>query len=67
MVETLTNIFNDIFFEGMLCLLVSTFSGKGDLLNLNSYWGIKLLEHAFKVSEIFDACLREVANIDKMK
>ena len=67
MFETLTNIFNDILFKDMLSLLVPTFSGKGDPLNPNSYWGIKLLEHTFKVSEIFDACLREVADIDKMK
>ena len=35
----------------MLSLLVPIFRGKGDPLNPNSYRGIKLLEHAFKLDE----------------
>ena len=31
--------------------LVPIFRGKGDLLNLNSYRGIKLLEHVSKLYE----------------
>ena len=52
-----TNILNDILLkdklleEWMLSLLVPIFRGKGDPLNPNSYRGIKLLEHAFKLHE----------------
>ena len=69
--KSLTNIFNDILFkdklpeEWMLSSLVSTFKGKGDPLNPNSYRGIKLLEHAFKPYEkVLDGRLREVVDID---
>ena len=52
----------------MLSSLVPLFKGKGDPLNPNSYRGIKLLEHAFKLYEkILDGCLREVVDIDKMQ
>ena len=52
----------------MLSSLVSTFKGKGDPLNPNSYRGIKLLEHAFKSYEkVLDGRLREVVDIDKMQ
>ena len=51
----------------MLSSLVPIFKGKGDPLNPNSYRGIKLLEHAFKLYEkILDGCLHEVVDIDKM-
>ena len=33
----------------MLSLLMPIFKGKGDPLNQNSYRGIQLLEHAFKL------------------
>ena len=50
----------------MLSSLVSIFKGKGDPLNPNSYRGIKLLEHAFKLYEkVLDRRLREVVDIDK--
>ena len=55
--KSLTNIFNDILFkvklleEWMLSSLVPIFKGKGDLLNPNSYRGIELSEHAFKLYE----------------
>ena len=55
--KSLTNIFNDILFknklpeEWMLSSLVPIFKGKRDPLNPNSYRGIKLLEHAFKLYE----------------
>ena len=72
--KSLTNIFNDILFknklpeEWMLSSLVPIFKGKGDPLNPNSYRGIKLLEHAFKLYEkILDGRLREVVDIDKMQ
>ena len=71
--KSLANIFNDILFknklpeEWMLSSLVPIFKGKGDPLNPNSYRGIKLLEHAFKLYEILDGHLREVVNIDKMQ
>ena len=43
----------------MLSLLVPIFKGKGDPLNLNSYRGIKLLEHAFKMyKKILDERVR---------
>ena len=70
---SLTNIFNDILLknkgpeEWMLSSLVPIFQGKMDPLNQNSYRVIKLLEHAFKLSEILDERLREVVNIDKMQ
>ena len=51
----------------MLSLLVPIFQGKGDPLNPNSYWGIKLLEHAFKMYKILDQQLHEVVDIDKIK
>ena len=53
--KSFTNIFNDILFkdklpeEWMMSLLVSIFKGKRDHLNPNSYRGIKLLGHAFKL------------------
>ena len=71
--KSLTNIFNDILFknklpeEWMLSSLVPIFKEKGDPLNPNSYRGIKLLEHAFKLYETLDGHLREVVNIDKMQ
>ena len=72
--KSLTNIFNDILFknklpeEWMLSFLLPIFKGKGDSLNSNSYRGIKLLEHAFKLYEkILDGRLHEVVDIDKMQ
>ena len=64
--KSLRNIFNDILFKDklpekwMLSLLVPIFQGKGNPLNPNSYWGIKLLEHAFKLYKILDQQLHEV-------
>ena len=50
----------------MLILLVLIFKGKGDPLNPNSYRGMKLLEHAFKLYEkVSDGRLREVVDNDK--
>ena len=52
--------------EWTLSSLVPFFEGKGDTLNPNSYRGIKLLQHAFKLSEkILDESLHEVVDIDK--
>ena len=52
----------------MLRLLVPIFRGKGDPLNPDSYRGIKLLEHAFKLYEkVLDGHLDELADIDKMQ
>ena len=71
--KSLTNIVNDILFKDklqedwMLSSLVLIFKGKGDPLNPNSYRGIKLLEHAFKLYEVLDGCLHEVVDIDKMQ
>ena len=51
----------------MLSSLVPIFKGKGDTLNPNSYRGIKLLQHAFKLYEkILEWCLCEVVDIDKI-
>ena len=53
--KSLRNIFNDILFEDklpeewMLSSLVPIFKGKGNPINPNSYRGIKILEHAFKL------------------
>ena len=48
--------------------LVPIFKGKGDPLNPNSYGGIKLLQHAFKLYEkVLDGRLREVVDTDKME
>ena len=45
----------------MLSSLVPNFKGKEDPLNSNSYKGIKLLEHAFKLQEkILDGPLGEM-------
>ena len=72
--KSLTNIFNDILFknnllkEWMLSSLVPIFKGNGDPLNPNSYRGIKLLEHAFKLYEkILDGRLHEVVAFDKIQ
>ena len=52
----------------MLRSLVPIFKGKGGPLNSNSYRGIKLLEHAFKLYEkVLDGSLREVVDTDKMQ
>ena len=54
--------------EWMFSSLVPIFKGKGDPLNPNSYRGIELLEHAFKLHEkVLDGRLREVVDIDKMQ
>ena len=69
----LINIFNDILFKDklpekwMLSSLESIFKGKEDLLNPNSYRGIKFLENTFGLHKILDGRLREVVDIDKMK
>ena len=47
--------------------LVPIFKGKGDPLNPNSYKGISLLEHAFKLCKVLDGHLRVVVDIDKMQ
>ena len=71
--KSLTNIFSDILFNNKLpeqwlfSSLVPIFKGNGDPLNPNSYKGIKLLEHAFKLYEkILDGRLRDVVDVDKM-
>ena len=67
--KSLTNIFNDILFKDKLpeeWMLSSVFKGKGDPLNANSYRGIKLLEHAFKLYEkVLEERLHEVVDIIK--
>ena len=46
----------------------TNFKRKGDPLNPNSYRGIKLLEHAFKLYEkVLDGRLGEVVDTDKMQ
>ena len=59
--KSLRNIFNDILFkdklpeEWMLSSLVPIF--KGNPINPNSYRGIKILEHAFKLyKKVLDGC-----------
>ena len=61
--KSLRNIFNDILFEDklpeewMLSSLVPIFKGKGNPINPNSYRGIKILEHAFKLyKKVLDGC-----------
>ena len=52
----------------MLSSLVPIFKEKGDSLNPNSYRGINLLEHDFKLyEEVLDGRLREVVDIDRMQ
>ena len=72
--RSLKNVFDDILFkcklpeEWMLSPLVPIFKGKGDPLNPNSYRGIKLMEHAFKLYEkILNGRLRNVVDIDKIQ
>ena len=72
--KSLTNIFNHILFKGklpeewILSSLVPNFKEKGDPLNPNSYRGINLLKHAFKLYEkVFNDRLLEVVDIDKMQ
>ena len=70
--KSLTNISNILFkdkllVQGMLRSLVPIFTGKGNPLNPNSYRGIKLLKHAFKLhNKILDRHLQKVVDIDKM-
>ena len=71
--KSLTNIFSEFLFnnklpeEWLFSSLVPIFKGNGDPLNPNSYRGIKLLEHAFKLYEkILDGRLRDVVDVDKM-
>ena len=48
--------------------LVPIFKRKGDPLNPNSYRGIKLLEHAFKLyKKVLNGRFHEVVDIDKMQ
>ena len=61
--KSLRNIFNGILFkdklpeEWMLSSLVPIFKGKGNPINPNSYRGIKILEHAFKLyKKVLDGC-----------
>ena len=72
--KSLKNIFNHILFkcklpeEWILSSLVPNFKEKGDPLNPNSYRGINLLKHAFKLYEkVFNGRLLEVVDIDKMQ
>ena len=72
--KSLTNLFNHILLKGklqeewILSSLVPIFKGKGDPLNPNSYRGINLLKHAFKLYEkVFNGRLCEVVDIDKMQ
>ena len=72
--KSLTNIFIHILFkcklpeEWILSSLVPNFKEKGDPLNPNSYRGINLLKHAFKLYEkVFNGRLLEVVDIDKMQ
>ena len=72
--KSLRNIFNHILFKGklpeewILSSLVPNFKEKGDPLNPNSYRGINLLKHAFKLYEkVFNGRLLEVVDIDKMQ
>ena len=53
--------------EWMLSSLVPIFKGKRDSFNPNSYRGINLLGHVFKLYEnVLDGRLCEVVDIDKM-
>ena len=70
-INSLTNIFNYILFkdklpeEWMMSWLLPIFKGKGDQLNQESYRGIKLLEHVFKLyKKILYGHLHEVVDID---
>ena len=72
-INSLTNIFNYILFkdklpeEWMMSWLLPIFKGKGDQLNPESYRGIKLLEHVFKLyKKILYGHLHEVVDIDKI-
>ena len=72
--KSLTNLFNDILLkdklmeEWMLSSFILIFKGKADPLNPNSYRGIKLLEHNFKLyQKIPDKHLHEVVDTGKMQ
>ena len=48
--------------------MVNVYKGKGDALTCGSYRGIKLLEHAMKVSErVIEGRLRKIVKIDSMQ
>ena len=72
--ESLTRIFNEMLFENKLpgewklSSLVPNYKGKGEPQNTNSYRGIKLMEHAFKLYEtILNKKLGDIVDIDKKK
>ena len=71
--KSLTNMFNDILLKSklpekwMLISLVTVFKRKGNPLNPDSYTGIKLLRHVFKLYEkTLDGHLCEMVDIDKI-
>ena len=71
-IDVLTTICNQILFKGKmpdywkLSSLIPLYKGKGDSLSTNSYRGIKLLEHSFKLLEnVFESRLRDMITIDR--
>ena len=71
-IDVLTTICNQILFSGKmpdywkLSSLIPLYKGKGDPLSTNSYRGIKLLEHSFKLLEkVFESRLRDMITIDR--
>ena len=72
--KSLAKIFNEVLFKNLLpedsslSSLAPIYKGKVDPLNINSYRGIKILEHAFKLYErVLDKRLREIVEIDTMQ
>ena len=48
-------------------IIVSLFKGKGDVLDRNSYRGLKLTDHVLKVIErVVENIIHEKVNIDEM-
>ena len=54
--------------EWQTSVKVPHFKGKGDVINCNTYRGVKLLEHTIKIVEkVLEGRIRELVNIDSMQ
>ena len=54
--------------EWKTSFVVSTFKGKGDVMDCGAYRGVKLLEHAMKIAErVLEKRIRELVKVDDMQ
>ena len=54
--------------EKSVLVIVPIFKGKGDVMNCESYRGVKLLEHAMKIVErVLERRIRTLVNLNEMQ